>query len=143
MTLQQVLKYIAQVGISQKLINWSGAGHSIYSLNPLTIKDYPIFYVTPTGQHQYYDNFTDFSLTFYYIDRLTEDSSNDIDIFSTGIEVLKNIILALENTDGIIEVNRPILFTNFTETERLSDRCAGAFCQLTIRISNDFVCEIF
>lgn len=140
MTLKVLLEIIARIAKENPLIHWSGAGQSIYSLNAETIRNYPMFYCSPTGQHTYETNTTEYSLTFFYIDRLLEDSTNDIQCFSTGIEVLKAIILQLENTDGIIEIERPIQFLNFTETERLSDRCAGAYANVIVRVQNNFVC---
>lgn len=140
MNLQTLLNKIAHVGIAQKTINCSASGASIYALNPETVKDYGLLFATPTGSHEYTENVTRYTITLFYLDRLVESSTNDINIFSAGIETLKNIIMTLRNDPEIVEIGDRINFINFTETERLSDRCAGAYCEVQITVINDTIC---
>lgn len=140
MTLETLLHRISEFGISNRIVNWSGAGASIYELANSTIKDYPVLFTSPTGTHTSTENTTTYNITMYFIDRLVSDNSNDIEIFSTAIEALKNIIKGISLMDGIVDVDDTLSFTNFTETERFPDRCAGAFCTFKITVLNASTC---
>lgn len=142
MTLYNILNKICSVAIKDKLVNYAAAGSSIYDLNNQTIKDYPIIYISPTGQHEIQENTTTYSLTLFYIDRLLQDSSNDVEIHSTGIEVIKNLILKIEDIGGVVDVDSRYNIQLFTETERMSDRCNGAYAQIRITVLNDTVCVV-
>lgn len=142
MTLYALLNTIGDLGIKDKLINYSCAGSSIYQINDLPIRDYPILYCSPTGTHNVTENFTTYQLTLYYIDRLLEDSSNDVNIHSVGIEVLKNIINKIKKLDDVIEVGENYDITLFTETERMKDRTNGAFATIEVSVLNNSICPI-
>lgn len=140
MTLQALLNIIGSIGIEDKLINFAGAGGSVYEINDLTIRDYPILYCSPTGTHRVEDNFTTYSIVLFYIDRLLEDNSNGTNIHSTGVEVLKNIIRKVATLDGVVSVSDEYTINLFTETERMKDRCNGAYATLEITVLNDYIC---
>lgn len=142
MTLERLLLEIGNIGINDKLINYAAAGSSIYSLNAMTIRNYPILYVSPTGTHTVTENLTTYALTLFYIDRLVEDSTNDVDIHSAGIEVLKNIIRKIDFLEGVVDVDNTYSIQLFTETEKMSDRCNGAFAQINVTIQNETICGI-
>lgn len=142
MTLQSLLYAISEYGIHRKIINYSAAGASIYELIAKEIKDYPILFASPTGTHSVGRNTTKYTITLYYIDRLMTDSSNDIDVFSAAIEGLKNIIIGIDNLDGVVAVGEEYTIQNFTDTEVLNDRCGGAFATLEITILNDTICAV-
>ena len=140
MTLKDLCRVIKNLGIKQKLINYAGAGCSIGDLNPLTIADYPVLYCMPTGNHTVYVDFTRYELTIYFIDRLLDDNSNSMDIFSTAVENLKNIIRGLKDMPGIVDVENTWTIRNFTSTEKLNDRTAGAYATVRISVDNEFIC---
>lgn len=142
MTLKQLLLELGELGIKDKMINYSCAGGSVYEINNLTIKNYPMLYISPTGNHRARKNFTEYNLTLFYIDRLLEDSSNDVDIYSTAVEVLKNIIKKAGTLDGVIKVDSDYQINLFTETERMSDRCSGAYAQVNISVMDDTICPV-
>lgn len=143
MTLEGLLYAIGQMGINDRLINFAGAGGSIYEINDLTVKNYPMLYISPTGTHRAGENHTTYQLTLFYIDRLLEDNSNSLNIHSTAIEVLKNIIRKARLLDGVIEISEDYTITLFTETERMKDRCNGAYAQADFTILNDTTCAVF
>lgn len=140
MTLKNLIDRIAKYGISRKLINWSSAGADIFAINSQSIREYPILFTSPTGSHRVEENTTTYSITLYYIDRLLRDSSNDIDIFSSAVEQLKAIVIGIAQIDGVVGVSDSYNVLNFTETERLSDSCAGAYCTIEVTVLNDFIC---
>lgn len=140
MTLQKLINEIAIRAIKQKIVNSSGAGSDVYLLNGMTIKDYPILYTSPTGSHSVTKNTTEFSITLYYLDRLLNDSSNELDVLSTAVEELKNIVLNIEKIPGVVGVSDEYQITNFTETEAMNDRVAGAYTQLMVEVKNETIC---
>lgn len=77
-----------------------------------------------------------FSFTLFYVDRLTADGGNLADVQGTGMEVLRNILLALQErgvyTDGTpsFEVFR----------QRFADECGGAFCRVTFEVPQGGAC---
>ena len=85
MNLLELCRELGEMAKAQKLINFSAAGASLGELNPLDIKSYPLFYIIPSGTHTVFQDTTRFDLTLYYCDRLLEDNSNTIDIFSSSV----------------------------------------------------------
>lgn len=142
MTLKQLIKEIGDMAIKQKLINYSAAGTSIAQLNPMSIDWYPVLFQAPTGNHQVRENTTIYQITLYYIDRLLEDYSNDIDIFSTGIEQLKNLVNGIKFIDGVVDVRTDYIIRNFADTEKMNDRLAGAYMTISIEVVNNTLCFI-
>ena len=140
MTLQALLNIIGSIGIEDKLINFAGAGGSVYEINDLTIRDYPILYCSPTGTHRVEDNFTTYSIVLFYIDRLLEDNSNGTNIHSSAVEVLKNIIRKAARLDEVISISDEYTINLFTETEKMKDRCNGAYATVEFTVANDYIC---
>ena len=141
MTLEYLLYNIGKAAIRNKIINYAAAGGSIYELNAETIQDYPILFASPTGQHEVRVNTTDYEISLYYLDRLLRDNSNDIQIYSTAVENLKLTLKAIEEIEGVIEISETYTISNFTETEGMNDRVAGAFATVTITILNTSDCD--
>ena len=141
MTLEYLLYSIGKAAIRNKIINYAAAGGSIYELNAETIQDYPILFASPTGQHEVRVNTTDYEISLYYLDRLLRDNSNDIQIYSTAVENLKLTLKAIEEIEGVIEISDTYTISNFTETEGMNDRVAGAFATVTITILNTSDCD--
>ncbi|MCR5071212.1 MAG: hypothetical protein K6A62_04725 [Bacteroidales bacterium] len=77
-----------------------------------------------------------FAFTLYYVDRLTEDKGNELEIQSTAVQVLTNILRALPAAD-VFPYNVP---TIRTFNQRFSDECAGAFANVTLEVRADTVC---
>ena len=140
MTLKTLLYNIAQYAIGNKIINYSAAGPSLYGLNMETIKDYPVLFASPTGNHNITPNLTTYTITLYYIDRLTRGGDNDIDILSTSVEGLKSIINGIKYLPGVIEIYDDYNITNFADTQKMSDNVAGAYATITIRTANNSTC---
>lgn len=136
MTLEDLLYKIGETAIKNKIINFSAVGGDVYDLNVENIKDYPVLFASPTGTHQVRENTTEYEVTFYFLDRLLSDDVNDVQIFSTAIEQLKLILTMVENIKGVLDVTDDYDIQNFTETERMNDRVAGAFATVKIMIQN-------
>lgn len=140
MTLDSLIKTIGQLAINNKLVNWYGGGGSLYEINSLDIKDYALIYVSPTGNHTATANYTEYQLTIFYMDRLMDDNSNDVQIFSTGVEVLKHLVREIGNLNDVLSISNSYTIQNFTETEKMSDRCAGAYATLNVTVMENYSC---
>lgn len=139
MTLFELMKQIGEMGKAQQLINYSAGGASLDEINPLNITDYPVFFLIPSGTHTVTENTTRFDLVLYYVDRLLEDNSNTIDIFSSSVENLKNIITGAKTIPGVVSVEDTYTIRVFMP-EKLNDRVAGAYAQVRITVANDSTC---
>ena len=140
MTLKNLLYEIAKYASKNKIINYSAAGPSLYQLNMETIKDYPVLFASPTGSHNVSPNLTTYTITLYYIDRLTTGGENDVDILSNSVEGLKTIINGIKRIPGIVEIYDDYSITNFADTQRMSDKVAGAYATIVIRTTNETTC---
>lgn len=65
------------------------------------------------------------NLVMYYVDRLTQDRKNRLQIQDTAVETLHNIIASLDSDYDITETYTPF-------TERFTDVCAGAYVRLAL-----------
>lgn len=142
MTLKQLLKEIGELAINQKCCNYSAAGTSLSEINPIQVDYYPVLFTSPTGNHRVKENTTEYEITLYWMERLLEDSSNDIDIFSTAIEQLKNIIIGIRSINGVVGVDFNYNIRNFADTEKMNDRVAGAYATIEIEAINETLCFV-
>lgn len=143
MTLQGILTAIGNLSINDRLVGLAAAGNSIYEVNDLTVCNYPLLFISPTGTHRISDNYTSYALTLFYIDRLAEDNSNSVAIHSTAIEVLKNLIRKIRGLEGVVDISDEYAINLFTEQEKFKDRCNGAYATLEVTLVNDTVCAIY
>lgn len=141
MSLELLINIICDLAIKRNLVNYAAAGPSIYRLNDETIKDYPFIFASPTNNVVTRKNFTDYTLTLFYVDRLLLDSTNETHIFSIANDTLVNLLRQLKQLEGIVDVSEPTVRL-FTETERMADRCAGGYTDVTITVLNDAECPV-
>lgn len=142
MDLKTLLNEITKTAINQKVINYAAAGTDIYQLNARKIDAYPVLFVSPTGNHLVEQNTTTFEITLYYFDRLLEDNSNDIDIYSASIEQIKNLVRWIADIENVVSVADGYNITNFNETESFNDRIAGSYTTIQIEVINDTICGV-
>lgn len=103
--------------------------NDVFRINSAPSLKYGVFAWTQ-GQHTGKTNgMTSFSLTLFYVDRLLEDKSNQLEIQSVGCETIGNILRQLEEYD--VEVGG---YTMQTFNQRFTDECAGVFCNVTLSV---------
>ena len=137
MTLQQVIKAFEMVASQQPSVNMI-VQNDIFRLNSKSDARYGVFGWTQ-GQHSASidsDMFT-YSFTFFYVDRLKNDVSNQIEVQSVGIQTLDNILRGLEELD--IFVSSSYSFQTFNQ--RFLDECAGVFCNVSLQVPVDSLCS--
>lgn len=137
MTLSDTVRLIELVAGNQPAVR-SIVRNDIFRLNSLPDAKYAVFGWTQ-GQHatSIDANLYTFRFTFFYIDRLTADQGNQVEIQSVGIQVLENVLRTLDER-GVFTFG-DWQFTTFNQ--RFSDECAGVFCSVALQVPIDFVCE--
>ena len=142
MTLELLIQILSDFGLKRNLVNWVSAGPSIYSLNPVEIKKYPLLFISPTERIEVGKNTTEYGLTIYFCDRLLDGNINETQIYSTGAETLTNFLRQIVNIEGIVEVTNPSI-RMFTSSEKMQDRLAGAYTTVTITVLNTSNCPTY
>lgn len=138
--LERIIHNIIGIADEQPNVNTAAAGNIYELMNTTGVLDYSVFALVQ-NTHQEQDGFMNYSFTAFYIDRLTDDRSNEIEIQSTGIAVLRNIIMTIEEEfDWDIATDR----SYNTFTERFTDETAGVFTTVEVMVPISDVCaEIF
>ena len=141
MNLKELCDALGVMAKAQDLINYSDAGSSLAEINPLEIENWPLIFIIPSGNHTVFENTTRYDLTIYFLDRLLEDNSNSIDIYSSAIENLKNILIGARSINGVVDVESSYSI-RCVYPEKLNDRVAGAYAQVRITVSNETICFV-
>lgn len=108
----------------------------IFRLNTLPNRKYGVF-AWLQGQHtaNVASGMVDYAFTLFYVDRLTHDLSNAIDIQSSGMVAIDNIIRTLDE-EGIPADN----YTVQPFTQRFVDECAGVFATVSFSVPVGSLC---
>lgn len=136
MTLTQLIHTIEAVAGGQPTVR-SIVRNDIFRLNSLADARYGVFGWTQ-GQHasEIASSLITYRFTFFYIDRLTADQGNQIEIQSVGIQVLDNIIRLLEQ-NGVFPSSE---WTYTTFNQRFLDECAGVFASVAFEVPVQGLC---
>jgi hypothetical protein len=137
MTLSGTIRYIERIALMQPSVKMV-VPNDIFRLNATPSAEYAVFGWTQ-GQHTIGadDSYATYAFTFFYVDRLTEDKGNELEIQSVGITVLDNIIRTVVQAG--VQVAGDYTFTSFNQ--RFVDECAGVYCAIALRVPLDSVCE--
>lgn len=137
MTLTDTIRLVEFVASSQPPVK-SIIRNDIFRLNALPDAKYSVFGWT---QMQHSSNletaFYTYRFTFFYIDRLTADQSNELEIQSVGIQVLDNVLRML--ADNGVETEGDWQFTTFNQ--RFVDECAGVYCSVGLSVPVNGMCS--
>ena len=137
MTLRDTITAIESVALAQPAVQMV-VRNDIYRLNSIADARYGAFAWTQ-GQHRLDaggDTHT-FAFTLFYIDRLTADKGNEIEIQSMGVQTIENVIRTLE-TRGVFATEG---WTMQSFNERFEDECAGVFASVRLTVPADTVCD--
>lgn len=137
MTLTDTIRMIEVMAGSQPPVK-SIVRNDIFRLNSLPDARYAVFGWTQ-GQHtgNYDASLFTYRFTFFYIDRLTADQGNEVEIQSVGIQVLDNILRLLEE-NGAFNAGE-WQFTTFNQ--RFLDECAGVFVTVALEVPVNGLCS--
>ena len=135
MTLIETIREIESAAIRQPSVNMI-VRSDVLRINKTPDRRYGIFAWTQMQHSASLDNdFINYRFSLFYVDRLTEDRSNETEVQSVGIQTLDNIIRTL--------AERGFQITTWTYqpfTERFVDECAGVWCEVTLSVPVSYVC---
>lgn len=110
--------------------------HDVFRINESVTQKYGIF-AWLEGTHRLNADTSDYSFTLFWVDRLTADNGNEMQLRSEGVETLRNIIRRMEERYNVV-ASIPTLHTF---TQRFVDLCAGAYAEVTFTAPNTSICE--
>lgn len=140
MTLLGLIKTMEMVASKQPSINMV-VENDIFRLNNKADARYGVFaFVQGTHNASVDSNVITYAFTLFYVDRLKNDRSNQIEIQSVGIQTLDNIIRSLDDMGIFVETG----YTFQVFNQRFVDECAGAFCNVSLSVPVGSACpELF
>lgn len=139
---------ILDIGIQERFVNFCGEG-DIYEINSMNIDNYPVFWVACTEPIVERENYIEYPLTLYYIDRekLQNNDRGDTDgilIHSNGVEILSNIIKKIKEmfSDVLVNEINEIQYTLWSDTEIFSDKTNGVYCSIRLALPKETTCYV-
>lgn len=139
MTLLELIKVMEVIASKQPSVKMV-VENDIFRLNALADARYGVFAFVQ-GQHSTSvdSNLVTYAFTLFYVDRLKNDRSNQIEIQSVGIQTLDNIIRTMDEMGIYSETSYSFQVFN----QRFVDECAGVFCNVSFSVPVDSVCADF
>lgn len=136
MTLLKLIRTVERVASDQPSINMV-VENDVFRLNTYADARYGVF-AWLQGQHTgtLESGLMTYAFTFFYVDRLKNDRSNQIEVQSVGITTLDNILRELDNLG--ISAETSYTFQSFNQ--RFLDDCAGVFCNVSLTVPVDWMC---
>lgn len=133
MTLLQTIQAIEMAARQQPSVNMI-VRNDVFRLNTIADARYGVF-VWTQGQHIIREDLQTFVFTFFYVDRLTFDKRNEVEIQSVGVQTIGNILRTLEEWGLGYEE-----WTAQTFNQRFEDECAGVFASVRLVVPGGDLC---
>lgn len=132
MKYRELLNNITEVAKKHPNIKSTFIG-DVYALNSYNDVDYCAFVITQ-GTHRVNsdEEYIDYTLNLFYVDRLTADEGNRTMIHSSGIDFMNSLLRAVEKL-GVTVVEH----TENVFNERFNDVCAGVYATVVFRCEID------
>ncbi|MBR3591027.1 MAG: hypothetical protein IKK89_04735 [Alistipes sp.] len=135
MTLYDLIQKIEDIAIAQPSIQMI-VENDAYRLNEIADARYAVFAFTQGVHTSSADNdFMTFNFTLFYIDRLSDDGRNQINVQSVGIQTLDNILATLEE-EGIHVGDYSVQ----PFTQKFIDMCAGVYTTVGLIVPKSVIC---
>lgn len=136
MTLRDVVIAMEAAALAQPSVQMV-VPNDIFALNTAKDARYGVFGWTQ-GEHRadVPGGLMRYAFTLFYVDRLMDGQYNRLEIQSTGVQTLANILRALDAQD--IPTEGEATFQSFNQ--RFVDECAGVFCRVTFLVAADTTC---
>lgn len=139
MTLIETIKLIEHIASQQPNINSVVDSGDVFDLNNEEFQQkYSAFCVTQST-HTIGDQFNTYNFNLFYVDRLTFDKSNKIEIQSNGVEFFSNLLKTI-NKEWPTLMCEAGQVTTFNQ--RFSAECAGAWMTFSVTTTPESLCEI-
>ena len=138
MKYKEIVKIIKNISLALPDVESFYTG-DVYEINA----DQSVKYgsVVLTNQEHSFDNVNDqfnYNFVLFYIDRLTDDEANRIDVQTAGINALTTIVKSIEDYGCIIDNVRYNVFR-----ERFNDWCSGVYGTFSIQVDDNDCVEEF
>ena len=139
MTLLETINLLNWIAKNQPNVNGIVESGDIFDLNKDEYQQkYSAFCVTQ-NTHNVGEEFTTYSFTLFYVDRLTLDKSNKLEIQSTAVQFFGNLIKTImQKFDRLNWTNGDVT----TFTEKFSAECAGGYMTCSITTPNNSLCAM-
>lgn len=134
MTLFEIIRRIEATAAKQPAVNMI-VENDIFKLNACADARYGVFAWTQgahTASTESDERRYQFSL--FYVDRLTDNGGNQLQVQSVAVEVLNNILRELAEDWGVED------WTIQTFNQRFTDVCSGAFASVVLSVPLGSVC---
>lgn len=132
MKLKQLVKIVEQVCLAMPNVRSFISG-DVYELNSLLESEYSAMVLSQnTHTVDLEEGVENYSFHLFYVDRLTSDDSNRLDVQSEANDALITVLGKLDEL-GIVSRNLSIN----TFKERFSASCSGAFASFNITLDID------
>ena len=130
MKLKEIVGNIVDIAKVHPNINSTWVG-DVYELNHYNDVDYCAFVITQQ-QHNINneEGYVTYNFNLFYVDRLTSDESNRLDVQSAGVSFLMSMVDKIEELQVVVDD-----YTITTFNERFNDVCAGAYLNIAIRVN--------
>lgn len=139
MTLLETINILNRIASEQPNVNSIVESGDIFDLNnDEYTQKYSAFCVTQ-NTHTVNQDYSTYSFTLYYVDRLTLNKSNKLEIQSTACQFFQNFIKTISNKINTLDLNNGNVVTF---TERFSAECAGAYMECSITTTNTSICDL-
>ena len=136
MTLLEIIRTMEVIASRQPSVNMV-VENDIFRLNNKADAKYGVFAFTQGTHSAAIDpNVITYAFTLFYVDRLKNDRSNQIEIQSVGIQTLDNIIRQLDEMGIYADTSYSFQVFN----QRFLDECAGVFCNVSLSVPVGSVC---
>ena len=137
MTLLETIKAMEVIASKQPSINMV-VENDIFRLNAKADARYGVFAFVQGEHSSAIDtNVITYAFTLFYVDRLKNDRSNQIEIQSVGIQTLDNILRTLDELGIYAETGYSFQVFN----QRFVDDCAGVMCRVSLSVPLNSVCS--
>lgn len=137
MTLVELIRRMEVIASQQPSINMV-VENDVFRLNNKADARYGVFSFVQ-GRHSTAldSNLITYNFTLFYVDRLKNDRSNQIEVQSVGIETLDAILRQLDGAG--ITAEQTYTFQVFNQ--RFLDECAGVYCSVALSVPAGPLCE--
>lgn len=137
MTLLETIRTMEVIASRQPSIKMI-VENDIFRLNARADARYGVFAFVQ-GEHSTAidTNVITYAFTLFYVDRLKNDRSNQIEIQSTGIQTLDNILRTMDEAGIYAETGYSFQVFN----QRFVDDCAGVMCRVSLSVPLTGICS--
>jgi hypothetical protein len=135
MNFKETINKILEVANSRKTVNEVGYGDIYEHLNSGEHKYPCVFLTVDTVSSNLEVGVDTINGYLYYVDRLTEDNSNKVEIQSYSITILESILNELADIFNSVGMTNITLFT-----QKFADMCAGGYVEISIGYEANNLC---